>query len=516
MKTITDYRNEPPVNFANEATKAAMQAELAKVKNQLGQSYPLVIGGKRIQTEQTSPSLNPANHSQVIGHVSQATRQHIDEAFAAAKTTFETWRYTDSEIRAGYLFKAAAEIRRRKLEFAAWQVYEVGKNWAEADGDVAEAIDFLELYGRQMLRMTNPEPLVPFPGEVNYEVYAPLGVGVIIPPWNFPLAILTGMTTSAIVAGNTVLLKPSPNSSVVGYKFMELMEQIGLPAGVINFVPGAPEEIGDYMTGHPETTFVSFTGSKGVGTHIAEHAAKMVDGQHGIKRVVAEMGGKDGIIVDNDADLDAAALAIVQSAFGFQGQKCSAGSRAIIHEDVYDEVVSKVVEAAKGLTVGSPESNAAVGPVVEKKQFDKILSYVEIGKGEAKLVLGGTADESTGYYIHPTIFIDAHPKSRIMQEEIFGPVLSICKVGSFEEAVDVFNDTEYGLTGSVFTVNRAHIAYAAQRIDCGNLYFNRKCTGSLVGVHPFGGFKMSGTDAKAGGKDYLRHFVVSKIISERM
>ncbi len=516
MKTITDYRNEPPVNFADEAAKAAMQAALAKVKNQLGQTYPLVIGGKRIQTEQTSPSLNPANHSQVVGHVSQATRQHIDEAFAAAEATFKTWRYTDPEVRAGYLFKAAAEIRRRKLELAAWQVYEVGKNWAEADGDIAEAIDFLEFYGRQMLRMAQPEPLVPFPGEVNYEVYAPLGVGVIIPPWNFPLAILTGMTTSAIVAGNTVLLKPSPNSSVVGYKFIELMEQIGLPAGVINFVPGAPEEIGDYMTGHPETAFVSFTGSKNVGVHIAEHAAKKVDDQHGIKRVVAEMGGKDGIIVDNEANVDAAALAIVQSAFGFQGQKCSAGSRAIIHEDVYDEVVSKVVEATKALTVGTPESNAAVGPVIEKKQFDKILSYVEIGKREAKLVLGGTADESTGYYIHPTIFIDADPKSRIMQEEIFGPVLSICKVRSFEEAVDVFNDTEYGLTGSVFTLNREHLAYAAQRIDCGNLYFNRKCTGSLVGVHPFGGFKMSGTDAKAGGKDYLRHFVVSKIISERM
>ncbi|KPV44921.1 L-glutamate gamma-semialdehyde dehydrogenase [Alicyclobacillus ferrooxydans] len=516
MQTLMEYRNEPPLNFADPATKAAMQAELAKVQGQLGQTYPLIIGGKRIQTTETSPSLNPSNHNQVVGYVSQATKAHIDDAIAAAKEALETWRYTDPEIRAGYLFKAAAEIRRRKLEFAAWQVYEVGKNWAEADGDVAEAIDFLEFYGRQMVRMAHPDPLVPFPAEMNHEVYAPLGIGVIIPPWNFPLAILTGMTTSAIVAGNTVLLKPSPNSSVVGYKFMELMKQIGLPDGVINFVPGAPEEIGDYMTGHPDTAFVSFTGSKNVGLHIAEHASKRVSGQRGIKRVVAEMGGKDGILVDSEADLDAAALAIVQSAFGFQGQKCSAGSRAIIHKDVYDEVVNKVVEAAKGLQVGTPDSNAAVGPVIEKKQFDKIVGYIEIGKSEAKLVLGGTADDSTGYYINPTIFVDADPKSRIMQEEIFGPVLAICKAESFEQAVDIFNDTEYGLTGSVFSVNREHLRYAMERIECGNLYLNRKCTGSLVGVHPFGGFKMSGTDAKAGSRDYLRHFVVSKIISERM
>lgn len=516
METIMEYKNEAPLNFAEDATKAAMQAELAKAKSQLGQKYPLIIGGKRIHTEKTSPSLNPAKHQEVVGYVSQATREHIDSAIAAAKKRFETWRYTDPSVRAGYLFRAAAEMRRRKLEFSAWQVYEVGKNWAEADGDVAEAIDFLEFYGRQMLRMANPEPLVPFPAEKNFEMFAPLGVGVVIPPWNFPIAILTGMTTSAIVTGNTVLLKPSPNSSVMGYKFMELMEQIGLPDGVINYVPGQPEEIGDYMTGHPETTFVSFTGSKNVGTHISEHTAKHVDGQHGIKRVVTEMGGKDAIVVDNRANLDEAALAIAQSAFGFQGQKCSAGSRAILHKDIYDEVVAKVVDAAKGLVVGTPESNAAVGPVIEKKQFDKIVNYIEIGKGEAKLVLGGKADDSTGYYIEPTIFIDASPKARIMQEEIFGPVLAICKVESFEEAIDVMNDTEYGLTGAVFSVDREHLAYAVQRVECGNLYLNRKCTGSLVGVHPFGGYKMSGTDAKAGSRDYLRHFVVSKIISERL
>ncbi|MCL6487371.1 MAG: L-glutamate gamma-semialdehyde dehydrogenase [Alicyclobacillus mali] len=509
------YRNEPPVDFSSDVNRASMQSELAKVREQLGRTYPLVIGGERVETDVKSSSLNPANHKEVIGYVSQASRAHIDQAIDAAARTFATWRYTSAEQRAGYLFKAAAELRRRKLEFAAWQILEVGKNWAEADGDIAEAIDFLEFYGRQMLRMAHPEPLVPYPGEMNREIFMPLGVGVVIPPWNFPLAILTGMTTSAIVAGNTVLLKPSPNSSVTGYKFMELMQSVGLPDGVINFVPGAPEEIGDYMVGHPRTTFVSFTGSKAVGLHIAEHAGKQVTGQIGIKRVIAEMGGKDGIIVDARADLDAAATAIVLSAFGFQGQKCSAGSRAIIHKDVYDEVVGKVLEQAKQLQMGPPEQNFAVGPVIEKKQFDKIVRYIEIGKSEARLVLGGGADDSTGYYIEPTIFIDADPHSRIMQEEIFGPVLAVCKADSFEHAVDIFNDTEYGLTGSVFSVDRAHLAYAAERIDCGNLYFNRKCTGSLVGVHPFGGFKMSGTDAKAGGQGYLRHFVVSKIVVER-
>lgn len=516
LETMMDYRNEPAVNFADEATKAAMQAELAKVRAQLGQSYPLIIGGERIMTEDKSPSLNPSNHSEVIGYVSQATRAHIDQAIDVALETYKTWRFTSPELRAGYLFKAAAEIRRRKLEFAAWQVYEAGKNWAEADGDVAEAIDFLEFYGREMLRLGNPGDLVPSPGELNKQVYQPLGVGVVIPPWNFPLAILTGMTTSAIVTGNTVLLKPSPNSPVIGYLFMELMKAIGLPDGVINFVPGLPEEIGDYMVGHSKTTFVSFTGSMAVGLHIAEHAGKRVEGQVGIKRVIAEMGGKDAIIVDNNANLNDAADAIVASAFGFQGQKCSAGSRAIVHQDVYDEVVDLVVEKAKKLKVGTPVENFAVGPVIEKKQFDKIMGYIELGKKEARLALGGSGDDSVGYFIDPTIFADASPNARIMKEEIFGPVLGICKAASFEEAVDIFNDTEYGLTGSVFSVDRAHLQYAAERIDCGNLYFNRKCTGSLVGVSPFGGFKMSGTDAKAGGQDYLRHFLVSKVIVEKL
>lgn len=513
---MMEYRNEPTLDFSGDITKASMQAELVKVQNQLGQSYPLVIGGEEIMTEEQSPSLNPADHRQNVGYVSQATKKHIDAAIDVAEKTFQTWRYTSPELRAGYLFKAAAELRRRKLEFAAWQIYEVGKNWAEADGDIAEAIDFLEFYGREMLRMATPAPLVPFPGELNKQVFIPLGVGVVIPPWNFPLAILTGMTTAAIVAGNTVLLKPSPNSSVVGYKFMELMKSVGLPDGVINFVPGAPGEIGDYMVGHPKTTFVSFTGSKAVGLHIAEHAGKQVTGQIGIKRVIAEMGGKDGIVVDNRADLDAAATAIVQSAFAFQGQKCSAGSRAIIHKDVYDEVVGLVLDKAKLLQVGNPSEDFAVGPVIEQKQFDKIVNYIEIGKTEARLVLGGNADGSKGYFVDPTIFIDASPQARIMQEEIFGPVLSICKADSFEQAVDIFNDTEYGLTGAVFSVDRQHLEYAAERIDCGNLYFNRKCTGSLVGVCPFGGFKMSGTDAKAGGQDYLRHFVVNKVIVERL
>ncbi|GMA62464.1 hypothetical protein GCM10025859_29040 [Alicyclobacillus fastidiosus] len=345
--------------------------------------------------------------------------------------------------------------------------------------------------------------------------YLPLGVGVVIPPWNFPLAILTGTAVAAIVTGNPIVLKPSPLSSVMAVKFVEIMRELHLPAGVLNFVPGPPEEIGDYMVAHKDVRFISFTGSKNTGLHIDETAHKFSEGQRWIKRVVAEMGGKDSIVVDETADTEAAAVAIVASAFGFQGQKCSAGSRAIIHEAVYDTVVNRVIELAQKLEVGAPADNAVVGPVIDEKAFAKVSSYIEIGKQEAKLVVGGTADDSKGYFIQPTVFIDADPNARIMQEEIFGPVLSICKVGSFEEAIDVFNNTEYGLTGALFSRERDRLEYARYHMDCGNLYLNRKCTGSLVGIQPFGGFNMSGTDAKAGGPDYLLNFVQPKTVTEQ-
>ncbi|QRF24196.1 L-glutamate gamma-semialdehyde dehydrogenase [Alicyclobacillus sp. TC] len=513
--TLTTFHNEPFTDFSQPAHKAAMEAALAKVRSQFGQTYPLWIGGEQIQTQNSLASINPALKSEVVGTVCQADRQHIEQALQIAGKRFEDWRYTSAELRAGYLFKAAAEIRRNKFEWAAWQVYEAGKNWGEADADVAEAIDFLEYYGREMLRLAEPTPLTPLAGEFNRQYYIPLGVGVIIPPWNFPLAILVGMTTSAIVTGNTVLLKPSPNTSVIAARFVELMHRIGLPSGVINFVPGPPEEIGDFMVEHPQTRFISFTGSKTVGLRIAERAAKTAQGQRWIKRVIAEMGGKDGIVVDKNADLEDAAVQIVASAFGFQGQKCSAASRAILHKDIYDAVTERVIELTRALKMGPPAENFYTGPVIDQKSFDKIMSYIEIGKQEATLAVGGERGLEEGFYIQPTVFTNAKRGARIMCEEIFGPVLAIYRAENFEEAIDTFNDTEYGLTGAVYSYDRSHLEYAQNRMHCGNLYFNRKCTGALVGVHPFGGFNMSGTDSKAGGPDYLLQFMQAKAVSEK-
>lgn len=509
------FKNEPFTDFSRSENKEQMQQALVLVKQQFGATYPLVIGGQKLMTKAVLPSYNPANLQEVIGSVAQADQTLIDQAFQAASSTFETWRYTSAEQRAGYLLKAAAILRRRKFEFSAWMVYETGKNWAEADGDTAEAIDFLEFYAREMIRLARPQDLTPLPSEQNQQIYIPLGVGIIIPPWNFPLAILAGMTTAAIVAGNTVLLKPSPNASVVAAKFMAVMEEVGLPAGVINFVPGPPEKIGDYMTEHATTRFVSFTGSSHVGMHIIERTAKRQKGQNWIKRVVAEMGGKDAIVVDKEANLEEAASAIVASAFGFQGQKCSAASRAIIHKDVYDEMVTRILAKTKQLKLGTPAEDVAMGPLIDERAYAKVQKYIEIGKQEATLALGGNLGSDEGYFIEPTIFVDCKSENRIMQEEIFGPVLAIARAESFEDAVAIFNDTEYGLTGSLFTYDRSHLEYAKQRMHCGNLYFNRKCTGALVGVHPFGGFNMSGTDSKAGGYDYLLQFLQAKVVSER-
>lgn len=511
-----EFRNESTLNFADPAYREAMQAALAKVKAELGREYPLVIGAEKIYTDSKSVSRNPGNLDEIVGTVSQANRELAERAMQAALTKFEEWKLVSPEERADYLFRGAAELRRRKYEFMAWMIYEVGKNWAEADADVAEAIDFMEFYGREMLRLNEPQPLVRIAAERNRLHYIPLGVGIVIPPWNFPLAILVGMTTAAIVTGNTVLLKPASPSPVIGAKFVELMEHVGLPKGVLNFVPGKGSEIGDYLVSHAKTRFISFTGSKETGLHINELAAKTVQGQIWIKRVVAEMGGKDAIVVDASANLEDAANTIVSSAFGFQGQKCSAGSRAIVHQDVYDKVLEMVAAKTKAFSIGLPEENFAIGPVVDQNAYDKILEYIEIGKQEGRLVTGGEKAEGNGYFIQPTIFADVSPRARIMQEEIFGPVLSFAKAESFEHAVEIFNDTEYGLTGSLFSTDGAQMAYAEKHMHCGNLYFNRKCTGALVGVHPFGGFNMSGTDSKAGGRDYLLLFTQAKAVSEKL
>ncbi|WP_174520818.1 L-glutamate gamma-semialdehyde dehydrogenase [Alicyclobacillus acidiphilus] len=510
------YRNEPTIQFTASPHKERLQEALNQVKSQFGKTYPLYIGGQEIFTDETLASVNPAKHAEVVGYVSQADENHIEQAIKAAKQAFTTWRATTFEERAMYLLRAAAIMRRRKEELMAWQIFESGKNWAEADGDVNEAIDFLEYYARQAIELGKGREVVPYPGEDNRYMYLPLGVGVVIPPWNFPLAILTGTAAAAIVTGNTILLKPSPLSSVMATKFVDIMRELQLPPGVLNFVPGPPEKIGDLMVAHRDVRFISFTGSKKTGLHIDETAHRLSEGQRWIKRVVAEMGGKDGIVVDETANLEQAAAAIVASAFGFQGQKCSAGSRAIIHKDVYDTVVDRVLELARKLKVGPAADNCDVGPVIDAAAFNKITGYIEIGKQEGKLLLGGTYDDSVGYFVHPTIFGDVAPTARIMQEEIFGPVLAICKVDSFEEGIEVFNNTEYGLTGSVFSQLRSRLEYARYNMECGNLYLNRKCTGSLVGIQPFGGFDMSGTDAKAGGPDYLLNFVQPKTVTEAL
>lgn len=516
MKTLSEFTNEPFTNFQLEENRQKMLDALATIKSELGNDYPLHVGKQKIVTSQKIISVNPADVDQVIGSVSKATPEIIEQAFEVATKTFEQWKKVPAEKRASYLFQAADLMRKRKHEFSALIVLESGKNWTEADADTAEAIDFLEYYGRQMIRLDQINetlPLTQIPTEESFLRYIPLGVGVIIPPWNFPLAICVGMTTAAVVAGNTVLLKPSENTPIIAHRFVALMEEVGLPPGVINFVPGDSSEIGDYMTSHHLTRFVSFTGSKDVGLHINELIARRSPKQKWIKRLVAEMGGKGAVVVDETADLDLAADVIVASAFGFQGQKCSAGSRAIIVEEVYDQVVEKVKERTAQLSIGLPEENAAHGPVIDKKAYDKIMKYIEIGKSEGKLIYGGERAPGNGYYIQPTIFIDVVHEARILHEEIFGPVLAITRAKDWRHAIELYNDTDYGLTGSYVSQNEERIQYALEEMHCGNLYINRKCTGALVGVHPFGGFDLSGTDSKAGGHDYLLLFTQAKALS---
>ncbi|GIO66425.1 L-glutamate gamma-semialdehyde dehydrogenase [Paenibacillus sp. FSL M7-1455] len=512
----SEFKNEVFVNFQEKSNNEAYDAALKKAEAELGKAYPVVIGGEKIMTDRKIASINPANKKQIIGSVSQADIPLAEKAIQTAAATFETWKRTDPNERARYLFRAAAILRRRRHEFSALMTLEAGKTRVEADVETAEAIDFLEFYGREMQRLSLPQPLTVSEEEENELYYLPLGVGVVIPPWNFPLAIMAGMTTAALVAGNTVVLKPASTTPVIAAKFVALLEEVGLPPGVVNYLPGPGGEVGDYLVDHPLTRFISFTGSRDVGLRINERAAKTQPGQKWIKRVVAEMGGKDAIIVDKEADLELAADAITASAFGFSGQKCSACSRVIVHEDVYEIVLDKVVERASKLVMANPaEASANLGPVIDEKAYAKIQEYIEIGKQEGRLVLGGGTGSPDGFFIEPTIFADVDPEARISQEEIFGPVVAFTKAKSFDEALEFANNTVYGLTGAVISRNGAHLEKARREFFVGNLYFNRKCTGALVGTHPFGGFNMSGTDSKAGGRDYLLLFTQAKLVSDR-
>ncbi|KPJ53584.1 1-pyrroline-5-carboxylate dehydrogenase [candidate division TA06 bacterium DG_24] len=509
-----EFTNETYLDFSAPDEKARMERAIADVASRLGETYDIVIGGERVRTKQTFSSYNPGNPEQVIGVFQRGTKEEVERAVGAAAETFESWRWTPPEERAQYLFRMAEVARERRRELASWQIYEVGKSWPEADADVAEAIDFMEFYGREMIRLSGRQPLVKIPSEENELKYIPLGVGAVIPPWNFPFAILVGMCTASMVAGNTVVLKPSSDSPAIAAQFMRLVEEVGVPPGVVNFLTGGGGSIGDALVGHPRVRFISFTGSKEVGLHINELAAKTPPGQKWIKRVVAEMGGKDAIIVDDETDLDTAAKGVTASAFGFQGQKCSACSRAIVVEKVYDTFVEKLVEQAKKITVG-PVTDPAnrMGPVINRAAMESILEYIEIGSKEGRLVLGGERASGDGYFIQPTIIVDVPREARIAQEEIFGPVLAVIKARDFDDALAVANDTDYGLTGAVYTTNEEKIEKAREVFHCGNLYINRKCTGALVGVHPFGGFNMSGTDSKAGGRDYLLLFTQAKVVS---
>jgi len=519
MSALPEFRNEPLTDFSQPEPKAAMELALAKVLGEIGREHPLVIGGERIDGLKTFVSTNPANKEQAVGKFQKGTKEHVERAIEAGWNAFESWKRQPVDVRAGLLLRAAKLMRERKHEFSAVMILEVGKSWAEADADTAEAIDFMEFYAREAYRYGGEQPIVKIESEDNDLVYLPLGVGAVIPPWNFPLAIMAGMTTAAVGAGNCVVLKPSSDSPWIAYRFFELLEEAGMPGGVVNFVSGGGGEVGDPLIQHPRIRFISFTGSREVGLHINEEAAKHREGQRWIKRVVAEMGGKDAIIVDREwTNLDEAASAVVASAFGFQGQKCSACSRAIIDETIYDRLVPLIVEKTKALRVGDPTTaDAQFGPVVNEKAMHAIRSYIERGTNEGgRLLAGGNVDESKGYFVEPTVIADVDPHATIAQEEIFGPVLAIIKAKDFDDALHIANDTEFGLTGAVFTENEEKLERAREEFFVGNLYLNRKCTGALVGVHPFGGFNMSGTDSKAGGRDYLGLFLQAKAISRKV
>lgn len=515
---MRQFKNEAFTDFSKPKNAAKFKQALEKVHSEFDREYPLIIGGEKITTEDKIASINPSDFSEIVGKVSKATPELANRAIESAFYKFNEWKDVPAKKRASYLLKAAKLMRKRKFEFAAWMVYEVGKNWAEADGDVAEAIDFMEFYAREMIRYDKGTKLVKIKGEDNKQQYIPLGVGVVIPPWNFPLAILVGMTTAAFVTGNTVVLKPSSDSPIIASKFMELLEEVGLPAGVVNFIPGSGGLIGDIIVSHPLTRFVSFTGSREVGLHINELAAKTQPGQKWIKRVTAEMGGKDAIVVDDELkSIDEAAAGVISSAFGFQGQKCSACSRVIVSEKIYDKFIDLLVDKAAGIKVGPAQDNPSMAAVVNKRSEESILNYIQKAVSEGgRIVYGGAKAEGNGFFIQPTIIADVKPHDTIAQEEIFGPVLAVIKARDFEEGLAIANNTEYGLTGAAYSKDKKKIKRAAKEFYVGNLYLNRKCTGALVGVHPFGGFNMSGTCSKAGGFDYLLLFMQTKVVSEKI
>ena len=510
------FVTEPFFDFRNEDNARKMRATIAKVRGQLGREYDLIIGGKRVKTADKIKSLNPAKPSEVVGIHQKAGKEQVEPAMKAALAAFESWRCTTVEERASLLFRVGDLLRQRKMEFMAWMVFEVSKNWAEADADVSETLDFCEFYGREALRFAKAQTPIQLPGERDTLSYIPLGVGAVIPPWNFPCAIMAGMTLASIVSGNTVILKPSSDSPTIAAKFIELLEEAGMPEGVVNFCPGAGATFGDAIVAHPKTRYIAFTGSREVGLHINKVAATQAPGQIWIKRTILEMGGKDAIVVDADADVDSAVEGVAQAAFGFQGQKCSACSRAIVDERIYDKFLEQLKTRVEKIQIGDPTENANMAAVINEGSMKTILQYIEQGKKDGRILTGGERAPGEGYFIQPTVIADIAPKSKLEQEEIFGPVLVVIKARGFEHALEIANDTEFGLTGAVYTSSRDKIERAIRDFHVGNLYINRKCTGAMVGAHPFGGFNMSGTDSKSGGPDYLYLFTQAKAVGEKL
>ena len=517
MDRLPEFHNEPYTDFSQPANRQAMEAALRSVHEQFGHEYRLRIGSQWLSTGDQLRSLNPSNTKEVVGIHHKATAELANRAVESAYAAFPAWSRTPAGERVRMLLDAARILRRRKMEFDAWLVYEAGKTWPEAEADVSEAIDFCDYYAREMLRLAGPQKVHQLPGEEDELVYLPLGVGIVIPPWNFPLAILVGMTVAALVTGNTVVLKPSSETPTIAAQFAEVLLEAGFPESSFTLLTGSGSAVGDVLVQHPKTRFVCFTGSRDVGLRINELASKPQKGQVWIKRVIAEMGGKDAIIVDAESDLDKAVEGVLVSAFGYQGQKCSACSRAIVHEKVYAPFLEKLEQRVKAIAVGpSDDPRNYMGPVISESARKSILQYIETGKKEGRVVAGGGAADGNGYFIAPTVIADVAPTARIFQEEIFGPVLSVTKARDFAHAIQLANDSEYGLTGAVYSNNPEHLREAKEQFHVGNLYFNRKCTGAMVGAHPFGGFNMSGTDSKAGGPDYLMLFLQAKSIARKV
>lgn len=515
--SLTPFSNEPYVNFEDADVASRAEAAYSRAVSGLGQRHGLFLSGEWESRDEHFASIDPSHPERVVSEHAKATIYDARRAVESAHAAFSDWRSTSPGSRAAAIFRAAAIMRERKMDLDALLVIESGKSWVEAEADVAEAIDFCEYYGREILRLSGTHPMVPLPDERTEMVYVPLGVGIVIPPWNFPLAIMCGMTAAALVAGNTVVLKPSSDTPLIAVTFVKILLEAGIPGEAIQLLTGPGSLIGDVLVEHPKTRFISFTGSKAVGLRVNELAARSQPGQIWIKRVIAEMGGKDAIVVDAEADVDEAVKGILASAFGYSGQKCSACSRAIVDKTVYNEVLSKLAAGARSLKLGPAETPGIhLGPVINKRAQQNILKYIELGNSEGRLLSGGKAGEGDGFLVEPTIFADVPSTARLFQEEVFGPVLAVTPAEDFDDALRLANDSEYGLTGAVYSANAEKIERARHEFHVGNLYLNRKCTGAMVGAHPFGGFNLSGTDSKAGGPDYLQLFLQAKSIATRV